>query len=257
MVATNVAERNEALRTWTAAEPSSNEGRGSQCLLVASDALHTDLIDGAARALARAVAAKDANTGGHLRRLAAYALLVGQRLGLTTDALGVVRCGALLHDVGKIGVADAILQKPGRLTEDEYTQMQQHPIIGEKIVAFLPIGEQIAPIVRGHHERWDGRGYPDGLAGEAIHPGARIVAAIDSFDAMTAERPYSRPMTIDAAIICLRAGAGTQWDPDVVEALIDCLTGILGERERVVGDEAAQDDLAARRSEEHTSELQS
>jgi putative two-component system response regulator len=246
MVATNVAERNEALRTWAVAEPS-NEGRSSGRLLVASDTPQPDLIDGAALALARAVAAKDANTGGHLRRLAAYAQLVGQRLGLSPDALAVVRCGALLHDVGKIGVADAILQKPGRLTEDEYRQMQQHPIIGEQIVASLPVAELIAPIVRGHHERWDGRGYPDCLAGEAIHPGARIVAAIDAFDAMTAERAYSQPMTVDAAMICLRAGAGAQWDPDVVEALIDCLIEIVGERECAVGDEAAQDDLAAQR----------
>jgi HD-GYP domain-containing protein (c-di-GMP phosphodiesterase class II) len=242
MVATNIAERNQALQTWTVAEPSFESH-----LLVASDTPQPDLIDGAARALAQAVAAKDPTTGGHLQRLAAYALLVGQRLGLSADALGVVHCGALLHDVGKIGVADAILQKPGRLTEDEYRQMQQHPVIGEQIVASLPIGQLIAPIVRGHHERWDGRGYPDGLAGEAIHPGARIVAVIDSFDAMTAERPYSRPMTVDAAMICLRAGAGSQWDPDVVEALIDCLTDIVGERERALGDEAAQDELTARR----------
>src|SRR5215213_7859370 len=218
MVATNVAQRTTISQTWIIAEPSAPSD--ALALVVAPDTIQHNLIDDAVLALVRAVEAKDPITGGHLHRMAAYALLVGRRLGLSDSALEVVCCGALLHDVGKIGIADALLQKPGRLTDDEYRQMQQHPLMGEQMIASLPIAALIAPIVRGHHERWDGRGYPDALAGEAIHPGARIVAVIDSFDAMMAQRPYNMPMTIDAAMMCLHAGAGSQWDADVVDALI-------------------------------------
>jgi HD-GYP domain-containing protein (c-di-GMP phosphodiesterase class II) len=132
-------------------------------------------------------------------------------------------------------VDEAILRKPSALNADEYAQIQQHTLIGEHILGPLCLSAPITAIVRHHHERWDGCGYPDGLVGEDIPLGARIVAVADAFDAMTAERPYSRPMTVEAAIERLRAGAGAQWDPEVVAAMLEVLSEILPARERAVG----------------------
>jgi putative two-component system response regulator len=187
------------------------------------------------KTLEQTVEAKDNITGGHQQRLGAYATLVGERMGLSGRALDALRTGARLHDVGKIGVDEAILRKPSGLSADEYAQIQQHTLVGEHILGPLCLSAPITSIVRHHHERWDGRGYPDGLAGEDIPLGARIVAVADSFDAMTAERPYSRPMTVEAAIERLRAGAGSQWDAQVVQAMIEVLAEILPARERAVG----------------------
>jgi putative two-component system response regulator len=195
------------------------------------------------KTLEQTVEAKDDITGGHQQRLGAYASLVGERLGLSGRALDALRTGARLHDVGKIGVDDAILRKPGALTADEYIQVQQHTIIGEQILAPLCLSTPITAIVRYHHERWDGRGYPDGLMGKDIPLGARIVAVADAFDAMTAERPYSQPMTVEAAIERLRAGAGAQWDPEVVRAMLEVLAQILPCRERAVGQAPAPQSL--------------
>jgi putative two-component system response regulator len=188
--------------------------------------------DSTVLALVRAVEAKDAITGGHLQRIANLALLLGDYLGLDKIELTALRYGGLLHDVGKIGVDEAILRKQGPLSEAEYRQMQQHPLIGERIVQPLRLAGQIAPIVRGHHERWDGGGYPDGLAGEAIPRGARIVAVLDTYDVLTAPRPYKQIYSQEAALDILDAGAGSQWDPAIVAAVIDCLGC---ERERMVG----------------------
>ena len=187
------------------------------------------------KTLEQTVEAKDDITGGHQQRLGAYATLIGQRLGLSGRALDALHTGARLHDVGKIGVDEAILRKPSALNADEYAQIQQHTLIGEHILGPLCLSAPITAIVRHHHERWDGRGYPDGLVGEDIPLGARIVAVADAFDAMTAERPYSRPMTVEAAIERLRAGAGAQWDPEVVAAMLEVLSEILPARERAVG----------------------
>jgi putative two-component system response regulator len=194
------------------------------------------------QALELAVDAKDDHTGGHLRRLAAYAELIGRRLGLSEQALDALRAGARLHDVGKIGVADAILRKPGALTAEEQRRIRQHPQIGARIVAPLGLAAEALAIVEHHHERWDGRGYPDGLVGQDIPLGARIVAVADAFDAMTAERPYSRPMTAEAAIERLYSGAGAQWDPAIVAALAQGLAEIAPCRERAIGAELAPAD---------------
>jgi putative two-component system response regulator len=174
-------------------------------------------------ALARAVEAKDSYTEGHLQRLANYAVAIGQRLALSDDEMTALRYGALLHDVGKVGVDELIIRKGGPLTTAEYRVMQQHTLIGERIVQPLRMSTAVGPIVRYHHERWDGRGYPDGLARESIPLCARIVAVADAFDAMTTLRPYNRVLSDEEAAERLRAGAGVYWDPSVVAAFLDYL----------------------------------
>jgi putative two-component system response regulator len=174
-------------------------------------------------ALARAVEAKDSYTEGHLQRLAQYAVAIGERMGLGADELAALRFGALLHDVGKVGVDEIIIRKGGPLTPAEYRTMQQHTLIGERIVQPLRMAGTVGPIVRHHHERWDGRGYPDGLTREAIPLGARIVAVADAFDAMTTQRPYNRILSFGEAAERLRAGAGMYWDPRAVGVFLDWL----------------------------------
>jgi putative two-component system response regulator len=171
-------------------------------------------------ALARAVSEKDRITGDHLLRIAGYAVQLGQALALDQAELVAIRYGALLHDVGKIAVRELILRKPGPLTEDEWDEIRMHPVIGERMCASLTIAAAIAPIVRHHHERWDGGGYVDGLAGDAIPLPARIVSVADAYDAMVAGRPYQRAVPEDEAFRRLRAGAGRQWDPRIVQTFL-------------------------------------
>lgn len=125
-----------------------------------------------------------------------------------------------MHDIGKIGISEHILRKPGALTDEEAVEMRKHPEIGARIVAPLRLGSVVAPIVRHHHERWDGAGYPDGLAGETIPLGARIVAVVDAYDAMTTDRPYRRAMPREVALERLRAAAGSQLDPALIEVFV-------------------------------------
>jgi putative two-component system response regulator len=173
--------------------------------------------------LAAAVEAKDPYTEGHLRRLEQYASQLSGVLGLPAHQSTVIRYGALLHDIGKIGVPDAILHKSGPLTPDEFEMIKQHPAMGERICRPLRFGAEVGPIVRGHHERWDGTGYPDALVGEATPLGARIVAIADAFDAMTTDRPYQKAIDVPAAIFELRRGAATQWDPNLVERVAETI----------------------------------
>jgi two-component system, cell cycle response regulator len=152
----------------------------------------------------------------HLCEVGRLATMIGSRLGMTTEQLDELRRAAELHDIGKAAVPDAILNKPDRLDEDEWTFMRRHTIVGERILAAAPALAPVASIVRSSHERWDGGGYPDGLAGTKIPLGARIVFVCDAFDAMTSDRPYARGRSADEAISQLREGAGTQFDPEVV-----------------------------------------
>jgi putative two-component system response regulator len=188
-------------------------------------------------ALARTVEARDAYTEGHVQRLALYSVTIGERLRFSDTELTALRYGALLHDVGKIGIDETIIRKDGPLTPAEYRVMQQHTLIGERIVAPLRMAAKVGPIVRGHHERWDGTGYPDGLAGEAIPLGARIVAVVDAFDAMTTQRTYNQVISYATAATRLEAGAGTTWDPEIVAIFVGWLTehGMLPPLERTVG----------------------
>jgi putative two-component system response regulator len=177
-------------------------------------------------ALAAAVEAKDPFTEAHTQRVAESARRIGARLGLTSSDLDALYRGGIIHDIGKIGVPDSILLKPGPLDADELTRMHLHPVIGENIVAPLRSGVDLLPIIRNHHERFDGTGYPDGLAGSSIPRLARIVSVCDAFDALITDRPYRRRMSVSDAVSTLTRGAGRQWDPEVVEALIKDLPAI-------------------------------
>jgi putative two-component system response regulator len=187
---------------------------------------HLEQAEAVIFALARAVEAKDAYTEGHLQRLALYSVAIGERMGLCAEELIALRYGAILHDVGKVGVDEVIIRKGGPLTPTEYCTMQQHTLIGERIVQPLRMAVAVGPIVRYHHERWDGRGYPDGLAGISIPLGARIVAVADAFDAMTTHRPYNQVLSIDEATQRLRAGANIYWDPQIVDVFLDWLQSV-------------------------------
>ncbi len=176
--------------------------------------------------LAAAVEAKDKYTEKHTHRVAESARHVGMKLGLPERGLDALYRGGIIHDIGKIGVPDAILLKPGPLAGDEVRIMRAHTTIGESIVRPLRSGANLLPIIRNHHEHFDGRGYPDGLAGRAIPRLARIVAVCDSYDALVTDRPYRKARTVDEAIRTLADGAGKQWDPEVVEALVGDLSTI-------------------------------
>ena len=175
---------------------------------------------GVVAALANAVEAKDATTERHCQRLAGLAYDLAVAAELDPAAVKGVTFGALLHDIGKIGVADVILRKPGTLSDDEWLEMRRHPLIGEEICRPLASSSLFTPIVRHHHERWDGGGYPDRLRGDAIPIGARIVGLVDAFDAMIHDRPYRPAVGARRAIDELRREAGRQFDPGLVEAFL-------------------------------------
>ncbi|MGH2345590.1 MAG: response regulator [Chloroflexota bacterium] len=173
-------------------------------------------------ALARAIEARDGYTEQHTERVAARAVALGERLGLSSNALRVLQRGCMLHDVGKIGISEAILGKPGPLTGDEFALMREHPVKGVAICRPLRsrLIAQALPIVRHHHERIDGTGYPDRLEGADIPLGARIAAIADAYDAMVSDRPYRTGMPMARALEVLRTGAGTQWDARLVAAFV-------------------------------------
>ena len=169
-------------------------------------------------ALAMALDARDAETRGHSERVVAYSLRLGVQIGLSRDELTGLERGALLHDVGKIGVRDAILLKPAPLTPDEWEEMRQHTEFGRAILEQVPFLSSAIPIVAEHHERWDGEGYPCRLRGEEIDIKARVFAVADCIDAVTSDRPYRRANTFEVAGEELRVHKGTQFDPRIVEA---------------------------------------
>jgi hypothetical protein len=176
-----------------------------------------------AEALAAALEAKDSYTADHASSIADVAVEVGTEFGLEGDALRDLRYGAIFHDIGKIAIPDAILNKPGPLTPAEFEVIKRHPIVGEQILAPVPFLEQVRRVVRHDHERWDGHGYPDGLKGRQIPIGARIVLVVDAFHAMVSDRSYRKGMSEESARIELRSNAGTQFDPDVVDAFLRVL----------------------------------
>jgi diguanylate cyclase (GGDEF)-like protein len=176
--------------------------------------------------LSNALEAKDGYTGAHAQEVCSLAVSVGRRLGLSGPALRAVELGALLHDIGKIRVPESLLNKPGALSDEEWALMRTHPEAGERILAPIASLADVLPIVRGSHERWDGSGYPDRLAGEAIPIGARIVAVCDAFRAMVEPRPYRPARGREEALEELAANAGRQFDPDCVEALLAVLADL-------------------------------
>ncbi len=170
-------------------------------------------------ALSRSMEAKDDYTGGHTERVSEVAVALAARLGYTGADLDAIEVGALLHDIGKIGIPERILHKPGPLDEDEWKVMKEHPIISEHILSGIELSPLVLQIARSSHERIDGQGYPDGRAGEEIPLPARIVLVADAFDALTSDRPYRRGRAIRAAIDEIKAHSGTQFCPQVVAAL--------------------------------------
>ncbi len=170
------------------------------------------------QALSNAVEARDAYTGKHAERVAAYGIELARALGLSQLDAPEVEFGFLLHDIGKVAIPDSILYKPGALTDDERRMMSRHPAIGAEIVRGIEFLEEATKVVRSHHERWDGTGYPDGLRGEGIPIAARVFAVADVLDALTTDRPYRPAMSLAEARRMIVAGSGSQFDPAVVRA---------------------------------------
>jgi HD-GYP domain-containing protein (c-di-GMP phosphodiesterase class II) len=184
------------------------------------------LFIGTVKALAAAIDGKDPYTRGHSERVARFSLAIAERLGLPEDETEKLRISALLHDVGKIGIDDNILKKPAALTDEEYEVMKQHPQKGFKIMSQIPAMRDFLPGMYMHHEMMDGRGYPQGLKGDAIPMQARIVSVADTFDAMTTDRPYQKGMSLEDALARIKTFIGTRYDSVVVEALVEaCESG--------------------------------
>lgn len=177
-------------------------------------------------AMGRAIARRDSETGAHNYRVAWLATRLGEQLGLPAPAMQGLIIGSFLHDVGKIGIPDAILLKPGRLTEDEWRTMREHVTIGESIVQGIPWMAGSAEVVACHHEKWDGSGYPRGLAGEEIPLSARIFAIADVFDALTSRRPYKEPMPLVDTLRVLRDGRGRHFDPELIDVFLGLATAL-------------------------------
>jgi putative nucleotidyltransferase with HDIG domain len=218
--------RVEVRGTAELADLSENFNRMSESISTAVNNLkraareNHELFINSIRALAAAIDAKDPYTRGHSERVARYSSLVAKEMGLPSEDVRRVRLSALLHDVGKIGIDDRIIRKPTALTEEEFEIMKSHPVKGAAIMDAIPELHDVIPGMKHHHERWEGGGYPDGLAGEEIPLQARIVSVADTFDAMTTTRPYQQAMDLRFVFQRLRDLAGNRFDPQVVDALI-------------------------------------
>jgi len=174
-------------------------------------------------AFTKLIEAKDKYTSGHSQRVTEYSLLIAKKLNLSKEEMEMIKFCGLIHDIGKIGINESILQKPSKLTKNEYAEVKTHPVIGENVVKHVRFLKKGLPIIRHHHERYDGKGYPDGLKGEKIPLLARIIAVADAFDAMTSDRPYRKAFSPQEAIEKLKENAGTQFDPQIVKIFIDAL----------------------------------
>lgn len=177
------------------------------------------------------VEAKDPYTRGHSDRVSEFSVLIGQKLGLPEDQIKLLRIGGLFHDIGKIGIPDSILQKQAKLTDEEYSEIKNHPSIGVHILGSAKLFKDILPIVKHHHERYDGRGYPSGLKGEDIPYLARIAAVADTFDAMTSKRSYRDALDLQFVKDEIKRCEGTQFDPQIAEVFLDILNN---EYEKIV-----------------------
>ena len=183
--------------------------------------------------LRQTVDAKDQYTRGHSDRVADYSVLIGKYMGLADEDLKTLKIGGLFHDVGKIGVPDHILLKPGKLTDDEYSEIKNHPSIGAHILSTATIFSNLIPIVKHHHERYDGKGYPSKLAGNEIPFLARIAAVADTYDAMTSRRPYRDALPLDVVKAEIEKCSGTQFDPEIAKVFLDLLENHYDEIEKI------------------------
>jgi putative nucleotidyltransferase with HDIG domain len=198
--------------------------------------------------LAEAIEAKDPYTKGHCGRVAAYSLVLAREAGYPVDGLETLEFGAFLHDIGKIGIKDAVLLKPGPLDDAEWVHMREHPVKGYEIASKIEMLKPIIGAVRNHHERWDGSGYPDKMVGENIPLAARIVAIADAYDAMATDRPYKAALPLEECEAVLRKTAGKMYDPHLIEVFVGKHLGELY-RDDYAGDVPYEDDLAASSSE--------
>ncbi|OLC51238.1 MAG: hypothetical protein AUH43_02995 [Acidobacteria bacterium 13_1_40CM_65_14] len=180
-------------------------------------------------ALARAIDAKDQTTQMHIRRVQLYATCLANAAGLSESEIQGVKTAALLHDIGKLAVPEHILSKPGPLTQEEFQKIRIHPQVGAEIIAAVPFPYPVAPLILSHHERWDGKGYPQGIAGEAIPVGARILTIVDYYDAVTTERPYHKALTNESAMGLLKHEAGRALDPKLVPVFIELLPSLIAQ----------------------------
>jgi HD-GYP domain-containing protein (c-di-GMP phosphodiesterase class II) len=195
-----------------------------------------DAVLGVVHGLNAAIAAKCPFTSGHSERVGRMAVRLGRQMGLSAGFLSDLYLAGLLHDVGKIGVRDSVLQKPSRLSDDEVAHVREHPVIGDTIVARMKELAHLRPAVRNHHEHFDGSGYPDGLADDAIPLVARVLSIVDACDAMLSARPYRPGLPAEQVDAAIRAGSGTQWDPAIVACFLACRQELYGIHERGVGD---------------------
>jgi HD-GYP domain-containing protein (c-di-GMP phosphodiesterase class II) len=168
--------------------------------------------------LANAIELRDQYTRGHVERVRDHAHVLANVLGLSAGQMEQIHYGSILHDIGKIHIPESVLKKPGPLTDAEWVEMKKHPLIGVDMVKDIPYLAAAIPVIRFHHERWDGKGYPDKLSGEAIPLVARIVTLADSLDAMSTSRPYQRGLSADQAYEEVLRGSGTMYDPQIVSA---------------------------------------
>ena len=176
--------------------------------------------------LSAALDARDPYTAGHSGRVAAYSFLIGEKYGLSEHELSLLKKSAILHDIGKIGIPDGILQKEGKLTDEEFAEIKKHPLVGANIVQQVQGFTDIETVIEGikfHHERYDGRGYPTGIQESAIPLFGRIIAVADAFDAMTSNRPYRNGMMFEKALTIIEEGKGSQWDPVFASIFVDLM----------------------------------
>lgn len=185
------------------------------------DALRSDLSHVIIAGLAQMMAVRDESMREHAERVRRYAVALAREVAIADErTINAIDVAALLHDVGKLGIPDRVLQKPGPLTRDEYEQVKQHPVIGADLLSALPFPGPLSAIVRHHHESWDGTGYPDGLRGDAIPLGARLLAIVDCYDALTSDRPYRRALSHQSAIGIIAERRGTMYDPNLTDTFL-------------------------------------